>query len=132
MSNRGCPIVGPSLFVATSFFSVLRQFYLKNKNNNYKLVSMEIDTVMEAVPEKVVVENPIVRNDSEYSLGLNRSESFENLVTSIGPLCSSGQAIWLFTQYSLKGLAIVMIGKLLVDLSAPSNNSDYETRIRQH
>ena len=62
---------------------------------------------------------PIKRNESEFSLGLNRSESFENLATSLGPLCSAGQGVWFICELGLKVLVVVMVGKVMVELSAP-------------
>ncbi len=131
MSFLGYSILAPSLFVATSFCTVSRQVYLKKYFCHSRAIYSDIDDV-KTPPNKVIVENPIVRNDSEYSLGLNRSESFENLVTSIGPLCSSGKMIWMLLQFSLKGLTVIAIGRILVSLSIESNNSDFELKIKQY
>ena len=60
------------------------------------------------------------RNDSEFSLGLNRSESFDNMVSTLGPLCifplcDTGEAIWNAGEYTAKIVLAALIAKTIYE-----------------
>lgn len=43
----------------------------------------------------------ILRNDSEFSLGLNRNASFEDEVNTLGPMCAPGQILCRTGNYAV-------------------------------
>ena len=69
----------------------------------------------------------IKRNDSEFSLGLTRSNSFDNIATSLGPLCifplcDTGEAIWKVSERVAKCIVILSVAKVLYETSGKSLN----------
>lgn len=60
------------------------------------------------------------RNDSEFSLGLTRSSSFDETVSTLGPLCifplcDAGEAIWSAGEYGAKVILAVIVAKALYE-----------------
>ena len=108
-----CISFSPILLRRNILREILRELLERGSNTDFA----SIDTVK--LSDGVIAEplRLIPRNDSEFSLGLNRSESFENLATTLGPMCSTGQGLWLAGDYLLRGFVFIMIGKALLDLS---------------
>ena len=52
----------------------------------------------------------IKRNDSEYSLVLSRSKSFDDIATTLGEFCSSGQVLVSVSQYLCVVATAIVIG----------------------
>jgi hypothetical protein len=52
----------------------------------------------------------IKRNFSEFSLGLSRSLSVNKDLSTLGPLCDSGQVFLQVTNYSLRAVIGIAIG----------------------
>jgi hypothetical protein len=104
-------------------FSIWGWHKLKNNYNNSSFLSLNA-TVLSKLsiiknnpkeifyPEVSELQNKcrIPRNDSEFSLGLTRSESFENLATSIGDLCYGGQV----AVYFAKRTSVMVLGSWMV------------------
>lgn len=60
------------------------------------------------------------RNDSEFSLGLTRSESFDNIVSTLGPLCifplcDTGEALWGAGEYAAKIVLAALVAKTIYE-----------------
>ncbi len=103
---------GPALMVGTVAACTILKIIASSHCKDEQLT---IDRVVEVAEET----RPIKRNESEFSLGLNRSESFENLATSLGPLCSTGQGVWFICELGFKIFVVVMVGKVMIEMSTP-------------
>jgi hypothetical protein len=65
------------------------------------------------------------RNDSEFSLGLTRSNSFDATVSTLGPLCifplcDAGEAVWGAGEYAAKFIFVLLIAKTVFEASGGS------------
>ena len=89
---------GPIIFFSTSLaFACYRSSCSDQNNSEGSDEDMNIKT------------SGMKRTDSEYSLGLNKSESVEKNLNELGSLCQSGQIIVLFGKSRMMILAGVAV-----------------------
>ncbi len=83
-----------------SVFAVSIVFWLKSRQAYHDTITSQVGSQSKPsnhVEELIKVKSNIPRVESEFSLGLNRSESIDEKLMEFGELCSSGQwAIWGF------------------------------------
>ena len=64
--------------------------------------------LLDSVDDSAV--SKIRRNESEYSLGLTRSKSFDNIATALGEFCSTGQVLISMSKYACVAATAIGIG----------------------
>jgi hypothetical protein len=84
-------------------------------NNIYFVNKRQYATVTtETLSHSYNKTHSIIRNDSEFSLGLNRSESFANIAREYGEFCSTGQILIEAAKLTGVVLTISLIARKLM------------------
>lgn len=116
--------VGGALFAGSVVTPICLKFVLesfeKARQSGCGLSTHESSTGESVLSLAVEGGGSLKRNDSEFSLGLNRTESFDNIVDTLGPLCifplcDTGEAIFRAGEIIAKSVLLVLLGKTLFE-----------------
>ena len=117
-------MLGGSLFAASVTAGFLRRLTCSLPPTEPRQERIELSDVTKK--ETIVLETEgggsMKRNDSEFSLGLTRSESFDETVNTLGPLCifplcDTGEALWGIGEYTAKIFFAVIVCKAAFDVT---------------
>lgn len=108
----GASLFGVSILANSTSNYLSKRFWPQKPDKSEDGISLATIRQSSLQPE---AKGSLKRNDSEFSLGLNRTESFDNIVDTLGPLCifplcDTGEAIWGAGEYVAK----IIIGLVLV------------------